>query len=187
MIVISFIDVNFFKEVIRKGKNHAKIEWNGNQQNIRFSKVQVGYGFKNFLVCPICGQNRAKLYLEGKLFKCAVCCSVKPYRGIQNTTKGGNEYLGYKMKRFAHKVGIGGFEYPFEYLRHICPKGKNQDKWRYNLKIMQAFENMRSQSIFSGKVWKSETIKSVENGKNKFLNNTLHDLKEVFFPFDEGA
>ncbi|MCK9479190.1 MAG: hypothetical protein M0R40_06775 [Firmicutes bacterium] len=188
MIFIGFIDVNFFKEVIIKGKDNAKIEWNGGQQSIFFSKIQVGYGFKHFIICPICGQNRAKLYLEGNLFICIDCCSVKPYNGIQNTTKGGDAYIGYKMERFATRCGIGKFEYPFDYLKHPKPKGKHSEKWNRNLKIMQSLESMRFQSIFFKKIWKSRTIKSVETGKNKYIQHiSLNELKRYFFPFDNGV
>jgi len=183
---VAFIEIKQFKKVIDKGKQSARIKWDDKQQTIFFSRVNVGYGCKVFFICSCCGENRTMLYLDSNIFKCVNCCTVKPYRGIQNTTKGGDEYLGYKMERFAIKVGIGSFDYPFDYLQHFCPKGKHKDKWNKNLSIMQALENMRTQSIFFNKIWNQKTIQSVESGKNKYLKCTLLDLKEKFIPFDNG-
>lgn len=184
---MAFIEIKQFKKLTDVDKQKAVIKWGEYQQTLYFSKVKVGYGYKKFFVCPCCGEYKTKLYLDkNQIFKCVNCCSVKPYNGIQNTTKGGDDYIDYKMIRFAIKVGIGKYEYPFDYCQHPCPKGKHKEKWNQNLHILQAMENMRFQSIFFEKVWDVKTIRSVETGNNKYLSCTLKDLKNQFIPFDRG-
>ena len=176
-----FVDIKQFKNLTDAGRTKAFLKWDEHQQAVYFSKVRVGYGYKNFFICPCCGEYKTKLYLDkNNIFKCVKCCSIKPYNGIQNTTKGGYEYISYKMERFAEKSGIGRFEYPFDYEQHPKPKNKHRDKWERNLAIMQALENMRSQSIFFDRIWNSKTIQKVEQGKNKCLSYPLLFLKNYF-------
>ncbi len=180
------ISIKDFTKMIDKGSKCAIVSCGRVKQKIMFSVVKVGYGKKTFLSCPICGKNKCTLYLENNLFRCSNCCSVNPYKGIQNTTKGGEAYLEYKMERFAMRCGIGEFEYPFDFRKHPRPKGKHKEKWNTNLAIMQSLENMRSQSIFFQKIWNSKTIQSVEQRKNKFLSYPLPLLERYFYDFDSG-
>lgn len=184
---VQYIEINQVKEWIDKGHKNIKLQWNNQQQIIDLKKVQVGYGQRTFFICPCCGQNAIKLYFYKDLYRCVNCCTVKPYYGIQNTTKGGYEYLTYKIYRFAKKCGIPKVIFPFNYSDYIKPKGKHQDKWNNNLKILQALENMRMQSILYNKIWKPKTIKSVEQGRNKFLILNLYELQRYFQPFDTGV
>lgn len=176
-----------FKKVTEKDSKAVMVTCDGVKQKILFSIIKVGYGQKAFFLCPICGKNKEKLYLENKLFRCSECCSLNFYRGIQNTTKGGDAYIAYKMQRFAQRCGIGKFEYPFDFRKYPRPKGKHKIKWEKNLAIMQSLENMRSQSIFFNKVWDSKTIQSVEQGKNKFLSFPLPMLERNLYAFDSGV
>ena len=183
---MKYIEISQIKELIDKGHKSIKIQQGEKQQIIYLKKVQVGYGQRTYFICPCCGENAVKLYIDKNLYKCHHCCALKPYYGIQNTTKGGYEYLGYKICRFANKCGISKVKFPFNYYDYPKPKGKHQDKWNRNLKILQALENMRMQSILYNKIWKSKTIKSVEQGKNKFLILDLYELQRYFQPFDTG-
>lgn len=185
--MVQFIQIQLFKEKIDKGAESAVIQWEDKRQRIRFAKVALSYGNRSYFICPCCGGNCLKLYLYKDLFRCRNCCPENSYRGIQNTTQGGDAFIAYKMERFAEKVGIGAFEYPFDYLQHPCPKQKHHSKWDRNLSILQAMENMRSQSIFFKKIWNTKTIRSVENGKNSYLKCSLPKLKQYFYPFDNGV
>lgn len=194
---MTFIKVEDFYDVIKQRKSqqslqnnidivYLRISFGEDFQTLSFTKVQVGYGKKNFFRCPICGRNATRLYFDNHLFRCLECCRSNPYKGIQNTTRGGDDYIGYKMERFAAKAGIGQFDYPFDYLKHPRPKGKHWSKWNKNLAIMQSLENMRTQSIFFHKIWDSKTIRSIEKGKNRFLEFPLKVLKDSLFAFEKG-
>lgn len=181
------IHIKQLSKAIDDKSTGAIIECNGKKQKVLFNRVKVGYGEKVFFTCLICGKNKERLYLEGNLFRCSDCCFVNPYKGIQNTTKGGYDYIAYKMQRFAIKCGIGRFDFPFDYSKHPKPKGKHKDKWEKNLAIMQCLENMRFQSIIYNKMWNPITIRSVEQGKNKYLSYPLFELKQYLFAIDSGV
>ncbi len=180
------IHIRDLKSAIDDKSTGMIIECNGKKHRVQFNRVKVGYGIKIFFSCPLCGANCEILYYEKGWYCCFDCCSVKPYRGIQNSTKGGYEYISYKMERFAMKCGIGRFDYPFDYEKHPRPKGKHKDKWEKNLSIMQCLENMRSQSIFFNKIWDSKTIQSVEQGRNKYISFPLGLLKKNFYHIEKG-
>lgn len=180
------IHINEISKSINEKSTGAIIEVKENKQKIRFNRVKVGCVCKVFFSCPLCGRNCEKVFFEQGGFRCFKCCSVSPYKGIQNTTKGGDDYIAYKMQRFAIKNGIGQFDFPFDYAKHPKPKGKHSDHWKKNLAIMQGLENMRTQSIFFNKIWKQKVIQSVEQGKNKLLELPLWTLKDRFLSFEEG-
>lgn len=180
-----YITIKQVQKLIDKGYSRIKIKRNEHIQFVSLRKVHVGKGERTFFICPCCGRNAYKLYLDRtNNFKCVQCTSANPYEGIQNTTRGGCDYLEYKMERFSIIYGIGQFEYPFDYKQHQKPKWKHRDKWNKNLAIMQALENMRQQSIFFNKIWNTKTIKNVISGKNKFLTLPLEALKKYYYPFD---
>ncbi len=164
----------------------AIIEFEGKRQSIHFSRVKLKFGYRVFFSCPLCGKNCERLFLEKGFYRCIHCCSVNPYKGIKNTTKGGDDYIAYKMQRFAVKCGIGQFDFPFDYSKHPKPKGKHLDRWEKNLAIMQCLENMRTQSIFYKKIWKLKVIQSVEQGKNRFLDYPLWKLKDNLYMIEKG-
>lgn len=180
------IHIRQLSKAININSTAAIIEAEGKRQIIYFKRVKVGFGYKVFFSCPLCGKNCEKVFFEQGGFRCFRCCSVSPYKGIQNTTKGGDDYIAYKMQRFAIKSGIGHFDFPFDYAKHPKPKGKHSDRWKKNLAIMQGLENMRTQSIFFNKIWKQKVIQSVEQGRNKLLELPLWTLKDRFLSFEEG-
>lgn len=66
---------------------------------------RTNYGRKAFLVCPVCGKRRARLYmLNGRTF----CRDHIPnlYAGIQKTTKGGYDRIAYTMQKIAGRYRI---------------------------------------------------------------------------------
>lgn len=180
------IHISAISKSISKKSTGAIVQVERYRQKILLNRVKVGCVCKVFFSCPFCGRNCERLFFEQGMFRCFRCCSVSPYKGIQNTTKGGDDYIAYKMQRFAIKNGIGQFNFPFDYVKHPKPKGKHSDRWKKNLAIMQGLENMRTQSIFFNKIWKQKVIQSVEQGRNKLLELPLWTLKDRFLSFEEG-
>lgn len=180
-----YIEIKDIKKLIDAGYTVIKAKWADKQQKIYLKKLQVGKGERTFFICPCCGSNANKLYLDKFGYKCIHCTSLKVYSGIQNTTKGGYSYIEYKMERYAKNNGIGTFDYPFDYMQHPKPKWKHYDKWDRDLAVLQALENMRMQSICFNKIWDTQTIRNVINGRNKFLALSLTKLKRYFYPFDK--
>ena len=109
---------------------------------------------------------------------------MNPCRGIQYTTRGGYQFIEYKMDRFAQKHGIENINWPFWYLEYVKPKRHRWERWERTLKILQALESMRNQSIFFGKIWNSATIRDVERGTNEYLQRLLMELMLYWYPFD---
>lgn len=91
-----YIEIKDIKKLIDAGYTVIKAKWADKQQKIYLKKVQVGKGERTFFICPCCGSNANKLYLDKFGYKCVHCTSLKMYSGIQNTTKGGYSYIEYK-------------------------------------------------------------------------------------------
>jgi hypothetical protein len=113
-----------------------------------FGKISVGFGERDYFICPKCGRYRSKLAWNGKVFCCMECFPVNVYRGIQQTTRGGSDFITYKMERYAAKHGITIKAYPFIYLEYERPKRKWVENWHKHILILQALESMRGQAIF---------------------------------------
>ncbi len=146
--------------------------------------VKVGFGFRNYLICPECGNRFVKLYLCGNRFVCRKCGKVPVYSGIQNTTKGGYKEIQYRMERYAGKHKIQ-FEYPFDYLDFVFDQ-KDPEA----LRVLQALENMRCQSIFFGVKYSSSTIRSVLSGDHPIMKDdqiALQDLRDHFYDWNNTA
>lgn len=180
------VDIKQFKKATDAGKRKLTGKYEGMPVSFYFTKVRVGYGYKHYFICPNCGSNRSRLVFNGTMFYCVQCLRVNPYRGIQTTTRGGDVFIMYKMNRIAQKQGII-IKYPFDYHDYERPRGKWVKQWEKSLKILQALENMRSQSIFFRKVWGVETIRSVEEGTNAYLEYPVSLLLKYFYPFDGKA
>lgn len=175
------ITVQDLMKATHKGASGATVVYDGRKQKVLFNRVKNGFGYKTFMLCPLCGSNCNILYFDYGCFRCPKCCSKNFYKGIQNTTKGGYDYIAYKMERFAEKSGIGQFDFPFDYSKHPKPKWKHKAKWEKNLAIMQCLENMRFQSIVFNRIWDNKTIQKVEQGKNKYVSYPLSVLKAYLF------
>ncbi|HCG36162.1 MAG TPA: hypothetical protein DER23_07450 [Clostridiales bacterium] len=191
---MAFVKIEQFKDVYEKGKSSATGIFEDKEVRFFFSKVTVGYGYRHYFVCPVCGGYCIKLYYKDNIFRCIKCSGINAYEGIQHTTRGGYDFIMYKMERFAAKHGIkvetkdefqkGLLQYPFDYRDYNRPYRRKREPWEKALKILQALESMRTQSIFFGKIWDAETIRSVETGKNKYLEYPLPLLLKYLYPFD---
>jgi len=181
---MTIVKIGQFKKQTDRGQKEARYRCGDCEGKIFFSKIQVGYGFRPCFVCPSCGHYRFQLIFNGKQFLCFQCAGVNPYEGIQTTTRGGYNFIAYKMARFAAKNGVEGFHFPFNFYDYERPKRRRCEKWNRAIKILQALESMRNQSIFFGKVWDTAVIKSVENGTNEYLQCSVYELREYFYPFD---
>lgn len=179
---MAVVRIEQFKEVYEQGETTATGTFDGKEVSFFFSKVKVGYGYRHYFICPVCGEYCTKLYYNN-MFCCRRCSGIKAYRGIQNTTRGGCEFITYKMNRLAAKHGIV-IKYPFNYAEYDRPPRKRREPWEKTMVILQALESMRNQSIFFGKVWDTAIIKSVENGTNEYLRFPAFFHLKYFYPFD---
>ena len=65
----------------------------------------TNYGRKAFLICPVCGKRRAKLYMiNGKVYCRDHLTNL--YAGIQKTTKGGYDRISYTLRKMANRYNI---------------------------------------------------------------------------------
>ena len=79
--------------------------------SIDYELQPTGFGKKPLLLCPRCMSRRSKLYHAGGLVFCRSCIpGVKPYHGIQNSTKQGSDFIAYKMERLAKQKGLVYFK-----------------------------------------------------------------------------
>jgi len=172
-----YIAIEDLMEIINKNDEELYVSCNDVPYRIDFTKQKTGFGEKIFMVCPRCGYRRTKLYLLNGRLLCRRCYPINVYREIQNTTKGGCDYLSYKMYRFGKAHGFDFERHPFHYYNFDMPKYKHHDKWQENLNIMQALANMRFQTIFLRRIWNKDTINSVLTRTNSLLY--LYDLEDM--------
>ena len=106
------------------------------------------------------------VHIGGK-YVCSGCSGVNFYAGIQKATRGGDEFIGYKMARYAHKNRVDGFCFPFNFYDYKRPPRYRHEKWSRVMLILQALESMRNQSIFFKKIWNTKIIQCVERGEHE--------------------
>jgi hypothetical protein len=175
--MINYISIEDIKKITNIDKPYVDILCDDIPVQIKFEKQKTGYGEKSFMICPRCYHKREKLYLINGTVVCRSCFPLNVYRGLQHTTKGGCDYITYKMHRFALTSEINFERHPFHYYDYEKPKYKHVDKWCDNLAIMQALANMRFQTIFLKKIWDIETINSVITRTNSL--SYIYDLEEM--------
>jgi hypothetical protein len=183
-MTVKTLKVEQFKPELEKGKTQVKCTIDGHSVIFTFAKVKTGFGHRNYLICPNCGKNCVQLAYNGRIFACFKCIGVNPYEGIQKTTRGGDDFIAYKMERYAQKRGVESFHYPFYYWDYERPKRRNVKQWDTTMLILQALESMRNQSIFLGKIWSAATIRSVEKGTNPYLQLPAIHHAKYWCPFD---
>lgn len=136
----------------------------GTDEVLNIVRQKTGFGYKRFFICNRCNERRERLYLFTNTLNvyCRSCSPINIYRGIQNTTKGGTEYIEYRMKRLAKDYKIN-FKYPFNYMLQSLsrPKYMRHEKWREGLRKLQILENMRFQTIIYKTKYKPEFINYV--------------------------
>lgn len=139
-MAVMHVDIMDLQKHIPKNATKVYYKIGDHKHVIEIDRLKVGYGYRNYFICPKCGARRTKLYLCDDRLICRECGNVPVYRGIQNMTKGGDQEIAYRMERFAKKHNIE-FSYPFEYYDFLFDERSEQKEFRKNLKIMQALEN----------------------------------------------
>lgn len=159
---------------------------------VYLSKQKTGYGYKNFMVCPVCGTRHVKLYLYNQKLICRNCYPDNIYDGIQHPVKGGNKSIAYRMCRYAISHGITIKRFPFNYMDYESerPKGRKESSWVDSLIVLQALENMRYQSHAYHKEWSNKTIKSILTWNNLLMYlfnlSEMQDMKNLI-KWDNGV
>lgn len=172
------IGIEQFKGDITSGSEYIDLFIVGQtSKRVYLSRQRTGYGYKHFMICPICGTRHVELYLYQEKLMCRNCYPTNIYSGIQNRTKGGYTNIGYRMHRYAatHKITIKRF--PFNYAEYRKPKNRKESSWVNNLIVLQALENMRYQAHAYHKEWSSRTIKSILTWNNSLMY--IFDLSEI--------
>ena len=179
------VNVEQFKTVLNKGKTQAAGTFDGKKVKFSFDKLKMGFGWRHYFICPKCGQRRVTLAFDGALFACFKCANINVYAGIQTTTRGGYDFLSYKMLRFAKKNRVEGFKFPFDYRDYDRPPRRNRKQWDRAMLILQALESMRCQCIFFEKIWDAKTIQSVERGEHELLELPVMLHVMYWYSFDD--
>ena len=162
----------------RSGKG-ITVQYYGKIFSVNFAEQKTGFGIRKFFVCPVCGKRRTKLFLCGSGLFCVDCADLKPYKDIQNATKGGYREIQYRMERFAERNGITIKKWPFEFVDYADHPAYNRKKFQKALKILQVLENMRLQNILFKTTFRQRTIKAVLTGKHPALTKyTLPELQK---------
>ena len=180
------IKVSQFKKLYKQGESRARWTCEGKTGYIHFGKVEASFGMRHYFICSLCGEYREKLTFNGDIFACFRCFGVNLYAGIQATTRGGSEFIAYKMQRLAAKNRVEDLKFPFNFYQYERPYRYNQDRWSRALLILQALESMRNQSIFYEKVYDVKIIKSVERGEHKAVQSPYTPYFHLinFYSFD---
>lgn len=172
------IGIDQFKKDIAVDSKYMDLSMNGHSYcRIYLSKQKTGYGFKHFMICPICGSRHTELFYYNAKFMCRKCYPKNIYKGIQNIPRGGNKYIAYRMHRYAAAQSIEIKRFPFNYADYEKPVHRKESTWVKNLEVLQALENMRYQSLAYHKEWSSKTIKSILTWNNSLMY--LFDLSEM--------
>lgn len=149
--------------------------------DVGIEEQKTGYGVKKFLECPRCYQRREKLYVYNvNDIYCRSCSPISPYKAIQNSTKGGEPELEYRMHRVAKEYGFKDWEFPFNYMEVLLdrPKYYRHKKWEEGIRKMQALENMRFQNILYKNRYRSKEINHVFN--NRLYSYNLRHMRDKF-------
>lgn len=147
---------------------------------VDISKQKTGYGFKSFLNCPLCNSRREKLYLYKEIPICRQCYPYNIYNNIQNSTKGGEPEIHYRMLRVAKEYGFKDWEFPFNYMDFLLnrPKYYRVKKWEEGIRKMQVLENMRFQNILYKNRYTGKDIERVF--KHRLCTYNLREMKNDF-------
>ncbi len=180
------IDVRQIKEYIKPDAKTVVISSGDKKQKVSLAYQKTGYGHKRYFMCPNCSERVEFLYLVNGYWSCRKCSGVNPYKGIQNKTKGGYAEIAYRMQKYAFNHDIK-FEFPFNYLKVACDNNWKDEKFRNDLWVLQALENMRSHSLFFKVTYKANVLKSVITGKHPLMQKvTLMELKDNTYDWNTG-
>ena len=183
---IIYIDIRQLKDKIKPDETVINIKIGEQEQKVALEYQKVGFGRRRFFRCPYCSKRVERLYYKNKRLRCSKCQGINLYRGIMNNTKGSYYEIAYRMTRYAEKHNIK-FNLPFNYLNFVQDERIGREKFRQDLKIMQALENMRFHSLFFGQAYKPDDFKRVLSGEHPLLQSTtLSDLKNNVYDWKTG-
>ena len=183
------IDVNDLRNKLQDKelwRSAASINVDVGEKRVKvyFAEQETGYGVRKFFLCPHCGERKVKLYFVGDSFRCAKCGKIKPYKGLQNGTKGGYRELQYRMMKYGAKHGIT-VQFPFDYLQCFRADQIMNEEYRAALMVLQALENLRFQNILYKTVYPKTVIDRVLDGTHPMLFRvTLKDMQTKLYRFD---
>lgn len=182
---MKMIKVGQIKDKCRPGAVAVTINSGDRVQQIELHREKSGCCDRLFFICPWCGRKAAVLYLSRIGWTCRNCCPVSPYHGIQKTTKGGDDEIGYRMKRYAALHGIQ-FDFPFDYLAFVQDDRISKASFRKHLKVLQALENMRFNAWYLGERFTAAQIRQVVTGKHILMDGcTLQDLRNNVYDWKQ--
>lgn len=146
------LDIDSVEELERKrGKKLDEVYIKGTNIKIELAKQPTGFGYKRFLYCDRCHKRREKLYVDIVNLEvyCRGCLPLNIYKGIQNTTVGGYDYLYYRMSNLAENHGIE-ISFPFDYTEYLTkrPKYMRVKTWERLMIQLQIMESMRFNAIY---------------------------------------
>lgn len=169
----------------------------GEKYKIKMATQRTGYGEKLFMICPVCGLKRTKLYISRetseKGFLCRKCYPQDFYKGVTHRDPGSTKNIDYRMNKLSEEIGIvtkNPFN-PWDYI-FSRPRYMRQYRWEQFLRRMTILENMRVQSIGAGmigipkKLYKAEVINYfMAEAMNidlsfKELKESLRDWEEMY-------
>lgn len=169
-------------EPAQRARQGIKVSYCGKTFSVNFAEQKTGFGIRKFFVCPVCGKRRTKLFLCGSGLFCVDCADLKPYRELQNATRGGYREIQYRMERYAERNGIRIEKWPFEFMDYSGHKEYCREKFQKALKILQVLENMRLQNILFKTTFRQRTIKEVLKGDHPALTKyTLPELQKYLW------
>jgi hypothetical protein len=155
-----YVAIEDLKAVIDINQSKVSFICEDSPVEIEIVKQRTGYGYKLFIVCPLCGSRRIKLYSYHDSLVCRGCYPFRLYKNMTDTTKGGYEEISYRMSRVAAKYGVQ-INHPFSYHQMLLnkPKYMHNRTWEGLTRQLQMLANMRFQAIFMKKKYSSELIK----------------------------
>ena len=95
------------------------------------------------------------------------------------------------MERYAKKNNIEIVRFPFNYMDYIQderPMKKGKDSFRMKLKVLQALENMRFQTIMMKKTFSNQAIRKVISEKHPILQKvSLKDMTMIWYDWESDS
>lgn len=168
------------RKAISEGSGGFRTVLDGKEYRFGLSWQKTGFGQRCFMVCPACGKRFASLYIKDQRIRCRKCAGINPYYPIQFTTKGGYAELEYRMRNLAAKHDIT-FTLPFDYQAFLFDQRLQKESFQEVIRILQALENMRAQSIFFNKTYPARHIKAVLMGRHPTLSGrSLQELRDYY-------
>ena len=121
---------------------------------VQLGYQKTGFGEKAFLICPVCGRRRDKLYMSEWQIMCREHLpSGGIYRGIQRTTKGGTDRIAYTMQQIIYRYGLKEYDaYRFNAFESIHqdrrPRYMRKRKYAAIIGKLEVLNMLRGQSVF---------------------------------------